>query len=619
MKTQKTTHKMKRPVYSGSLALTLATIVAAAMFALPRAAWSQTAEWTVYNTSNSGLPYNTIGYPLAIDAQGNVWIGTGDHLGRGGGLAKFDGENWTVYTTGNSGLPCNNLWTLAFDAQDNLWIGTCNWHGGGGGLAKFDGENWTVYTTENSGLPDKDVIALAFDPQGSLWVGTYGGGLAKFDGENWTVYNSANSGLPYNIVWALAFDAQGNVWIGTTASTCGVEGGGLAKFDGENWTVYNKANSGLTSNDVWALAFDAQGNLWAGTGDDEHPEGGGLAKFDGVNWTVYHTSNSPLTWHMVLSLAFDAQENLWMGMWSSHTTTGGLAKFDGENWWVFNTWNSGLPHVTGAVGLAFDAQGNLWIATYGGGLAVYRQLVIVDLNGDEKVDFKDFTMLAQYWYQDQSPFLNRMMDYKDLAVLADYWLKELLPVGLIAYWKLDETEGGVAHDSIGGEDAFGPPDLLWRPEGGKVAGALELDGIDDLLYTTFSLNPADTSFSVFAWIKGSTPGQVIIGQANGANWLAADSSEGLLITDLKGTGRFGSSLGSQTVITDDNWHRVGLTWDGSTRILYVDNVEVAKDTQPGLVGSTGGLYFGAGEDLDAASFFSGLIDDIRIYDRAVIP
>jgi hypothetical protein len=46
----------------------------------------------------------------------------------------------------------------------------------------------------------------------------------------------------------------------------------------------------------------------------------------------------------------------------------------------------------------------------------------------------------------------------------------------------------------------------------------------------------------------------------------------------------------------------------------VDGAEVAKDTDvvAGLL-SQGGLYFGAGKDLDAASFFSGLIDDVRIY------
>ncbi len=59
-------------------------------------------------------------------------------------------------------------------------------------------------------------------------------------------------------------------------------------------------------------------------------------------------------------------------------------------------------------------------------------------------------------------------------------------------------------------------------------------------------------------------------------------------------------------------------YDGLHRYLYVDGAEVAKDTDVvGGVGSNGGLYFGAGKMLDAGSFFSGLIDDIRIYDEVL--
>jgi hypothetical protein len=43
-----------------------------------------------------------------------------------------------------------------------------------------------------------------------------------------------------------------------------------------------------------------------------------------------------------------------------------------------------------------------------------------------------------------------------------------------------------------------------------VDGALECDGIDDYISTDFVLDPEDGSFSVFAWIKGGVPGQVII-------------------------------------------------------------------------------------------------------------
>ena len=129
------------------------------------------------------------------------------------------------------------------------------------------------------------------------------------------------------------------------------------------------------------------------------------------------------------------------------------------------------------------------------------------------------------------------------------------------------------------------------------------------------------SFSVFAWMKGAAPGQVIISQTAGVNWLSADPSEGNLMTELGTIGGRAEQLPllSQTLITDGTWHYIGFVWDGFDRVLYVDDVEVARDTQPALASSEGGLYFGVGKNLEPGSFFWGLIDDVRIYDRAVTP
>jgi hypothetical protein len=75
----------------------------------------------------------------------------------------------------------------------------------------------------------------------------------------------------------------------------------------------------------------------------------------------------------------------------------------------------------------------------------------------------------------------------------------------------------------------------------------------------------------------------------------------------------------QTNITDGNWHRIGLVWDGSNRTLYVDNVAVAEDTQANLEVSENSLLIGTGTAMEPGSFWSGLIDDVRIYNRAVRP
>jgi len=60
-------------------------------------------------------------------------------------------------------------------------------------------------------------------------------------------------------------------------------------------------------------------------------------------------------------------------------------------------------------------------------------------------------------------------------------------------------------------------------------------------------------------------------------------------------------------------------WDGSNRKLYVDGLAVAEDAQTNLEASENGLYIGAGMGMKPGSFFSGLIDDVRIYNRVVIP
>ncbi len=92
-----------------------------------------------------------------------------------------------------------------------------------------------------------------------------------------------------------------------------------------------------------------------------------------------------------------------------------------------------------------------------------------------------------------------------------------------------------------------------------------------------------------------------------------------MITELKSIGRSAGPLFSETVITDGQWHRIGFVWDGSNRTLYVDSIAAAQDTQDGLTDSANGLYNGTGNAMAPGTYFSGLIDDVRIYNRVVIP
>ena len=248
---------------------------------------------------------------------------------------------------------------------------------------------------------------------------------------------------------------------------------------------------------------------------------------------------------------------------------------------------------------------------------------VVDFNSDGIVDSADMRIMIDHWGTNEklcdigpTPFGDGIVDVQDLIVLAEHLFEE---PGLIAYWKLDETEGEIAQDTANGYDGTLQGEPTWQPQSGIVDGALAFDGVDDYIITGSILNPIKGPFSVFAWIKGGAPGQVVLSQIGGVNWFLADSSEGNLMTELKGSGRGAAIMQSQTVITDGNWHRIGFVWDGFSRTLYVDGVAVAEDTQDGLGGSENGLYIGTGNFMQTGTYWSGLIDDVRIYNRAVIP
>jgi hypothetical protein len=190
--------------------------------------------------------------------------------------------------------------------------------------------------------------------------------------------------------------------------------------------------------------------------------------------------------------------------------------------------------------------------------------------------------------------------------------------GLVAYWQFDEAEGSIAYDSEGDRDATVTGVPLWQPEGGMIGGALQFDGLTNFVLTSVVQDPSEGSLSVFAWVKGGAPGQVILSQWGGANWLMA-ASDGCLKTELKNSGRFDGPLTTEVVITDGTWHRVGFVWDGSNRILYVDDVLVADDVQDAMPACTGNLIIGSDKDKTAGTFWEGLIDDVRIYNRPVKP
>jgi len=249
---------------------------------------------------------------------------------------------------------------------------------------------------------------------------------------------------------------------------------------------------------------------------------------------------------------------------------------------------------------------------------------VVDFDTDGVVDAADMLIMTDNWHTHRMlcdiaplPMGDGYVDVKDLLALTDY-LEPGDPT-LIAHWALDETAGVRAQDSAGVYHGTVVGTAAWHPDAGMIGGALELDG-SAFVAADHVLSPSDGPFSVLAWVQGGAPGQVILSQVDGANWLCTDPTNGGLMTELKGTGRDKCTLCSDAIVADESWHRIALVCDGDDRSLYVDDVLVAEDTQAGgFQDCPGGLNIGCGKDMTAGTFFSGLIDDVRIYNRAVKP
>ena len=263
-------------------------------------------------------------------------------------------------------------------------------------------------------------------------------------------------------------------------------------------------------------------------------------------------------------------------------------------------------------------------------------LPVVDFDDDGCVGISDLLMLVEAWETNNPkcdigpmPWGDGIVDAADLDVLMDHWGQEvgLASVELVAHWAFDETEGMKAYDSAGIYDANLMGDPVWQPSGGMVGGAIELDGMDDYVSAPYIFPPSSDSFSLFAWVKGGAPNEVIACDSGlyGFFFLQADFKAGNLMTTYNSG--VDDYLFSQTPITDGQWHHVGLVWDGypAKRVLYVDGFEVAADTVTNCTGmgddwrSANDIYIGASWGLDnhRNCYWSGLIDDVRIYEGAL--
>jgi hypothetical protein len=192
---------------------------------------------------------------------------------------------------------------------------------------------------------------------------------------------------------------------------------------------------------------------------------------------------------------------------------------------------------------------------------------------------------------------------------------------LIGWWKLDDGSGTAAKDSsraFGGNDGKLVGDPKWVK--GRKGGALRFDGnqyvsLGDIFQGGY------TEISIACWVKHSrSQWQNIVERS------AWDNPDGIgLMMDYNGTsvtfGHYGIVGASSKVNVQDNqWHHVVGTMrqNGFDYIysIYVDGkLDNTATNSVGLAPTGHGWAIGA--RYDGTWTYRGLVDDVRIYDRAL--
>jgi len=199
--------------------------------------------------------------------------------------------------------------------------------------------------------------------------------------------------------------------------------------------------------------------------------------------------------------------------------------------------------------------------------------------------------------------------------------------GLVGHWRLDETSGTTAADSTNyGNDGtlyggFSFDSASVSP--GQVADALEFDGGNDYIDTNMASNLA-TSITMTMWFKSDDAGSIgndYVAQRFITQRRASSSSRLTLGINNNRVAVYwydgGDALQeATTTVAAGQWYHAAVTYDGSTVRLYINGVEDGNWPESNMAApSTDTCQIGC--QYSGTRHFDGVLDDVRIYDRAL--
>ena len=192
-----------------------------------------------------------------------------------------------------------------------------------------------------------------------------------------------------------------------------------------------------------------------------------------------------------------------------------------------------------------------------------------------------------------------------------------LPVdGLVAYYPFNgSSDDESGNNNNGTENGV----TLTTDRFGNGNSAYSFDGVDDYITASFTEKPISGTISV--WIRHNSPTGL-------AHLVDGSESCGRFTFSLSESKPYQSmqynscvdldehSLNSSTTIPENNWSFLTFIWGTSGRQIYINGLLTDSNNYTGTSSSSGNLVFGRKLN-PISSYYNGIIDDIRIYNRAL--
>jgi hypothetical protein len=192
------------------------------------------------------------------------------------------------------------------------------------------------------------------------------------------------------------------------------------------------------------------------------------------------------------------------------------------------------------------------------------------------------------------------------------------PLGLVAAYSFNTVSGSTVAD-VSGNNNNGTVSNAVGTSGGKYGGALSFNGTSARVNVpnTASLQ-LSSAMTLEAWVRPAVVSNAwrdVVYKGDDNYYLEATSTGGSRPVGGGIIGGASVEIRGSPALTTNAWAHLALTYDGAALRLYVNGTQVSSTTKTGTIRtSTNQLQIGS--DSIHGQYFSGLIDEVRIFNIA---